>query len=73
MMEILEHTARILYLATRLGNVNKIPEEQINKLMKIRGETGFPGKKDISSAGADLNRSSAARARKIRSRKGLLR
>jgi L-fuculose-phosphate aldolase len=73
MMETLEHTARILCLAIGLGNVNKIPEEQINKLIKIRGETGIFGKKDISSASASLNRSSAARAKKIRSRKGLLR
>jgi len=69
MMETLEHTARILCLATSLGNVNKIPEEQINKLMKIRCETGIPGEKDISSASAGPNRSSAARAKKIRSRK----
>ena len=69
MMETLEHTARILCLATGLGNVNKIPEEQINKLMKIRCETGIPGEKDISSASAGPNRSSAARAKKIRSRK----
>jgi L-fuculose-phosphate aldolase len=65
MMETLEHTARILYLAAGLGNVNKIPEEQINKLMEIRSKTCTPGKKDISQARTGLNRSSAARARKI--------
>jgi L-fuculose-phosphate aldolase len=73
MMETLEHTARILYLAAGLGYVNKIPEEQINKLMKIRGKTGSPVGENISSAGTGLNRPSAAQARKIRSRKGLLR
>jgi L-fuculose-phosphate aldolase len=72
-METLEHTAQVVFLAMALGNVNKIPKEQVDKLMKIRGETGIPGKTDISSASTGLNRSSAARAKKIRSRKGLLR
>jgi L-fuculose-phosphate aldolase len=46
-METLEHTAHILYLAIGLGNVNKIPKEQVNKLMKIREKMHIPGKTDI--------------------------
>lgn len=46
-METLEHTAHILYLAIGLGNVNKIPKEQVDKLMKIREQMHIPGKMDI--------------------------
>jgi L-fuculose-phosphate aldolase len=46
-METLEHTAHILYLAIGLGNVNKIPKEQVDKLMKIREQMHIPGKRDI--------------------------
>jgi L-fuculose-phosphate aldolase len=73
-METLEHTAHILYLALGLGNVNKITKGQVDKLMKIRDEMGIPGKIDISSVGnPGLKRSLAARAKRIRSRRGLLR
>lgn len=73
-METLEHTAHILYLAIGLGNVNKISGEQVDKLMKIRGKMGIPGKIDISSVSSSgLKRSLAARAKKIRSRNSLLR
>jgi L-fuculose-phosphate aldolase len=44
-METLEHTAQVVFLAMALGNVNKIPKEQVDKLMKIRDEMVFPGKK----------------------------
>jgi len=37
-METLEHTAHITYLATGLGKVNVIPEKQVSKLMKLRGQ-----------------------------------
>ncbi len=43
-METLEHTAHILYLAMMLGNVNRIPKEQVDKLMKIRDEMGISEK-----------------------------
>ena len=74
-METLEHTAHILYLATGLGNVNKISKEQVDKLMKTRDEMDIPGKTDISSVSSSgPNRSSAVRAKKkTRSRKGLSR
>ncbi|MDB9822217.1 class II aldolase/adducin family protein [Deltaproteobacteria bacterium] len=49
-METLEHTANIIFLAMGLGNVNRIPEEQIDKLMEIRDQMNIPGKVDASSA-----------------------
>ena len=63
-METLEHTAHIISLAMALGNVNRIPEEQINKLMKIRDQMNIPGKIDLSSvSGSRLNEWFATRAR----------
>ena len=48
-LETLEHTAHIIFLAMALGNVNRIPEEQVDKLMKIRDQMNIPGKIDLSS------------------------
>jgi L-fuculose-phosphate aldolase len=41
-METLEHTANIIHLANALGNVNTIPEEEIEKLMNIRRRMDIP-------------------------------
>ena len=43
-METLEHSARIIHLALQLGNVNVIPEEQVEKLLEIRGRMNIPGR-----------------------------
>jgi L-fuculose-phosphate aldolase len=48
-METLEHTAHIIFLAMTLGNVNRIPAEQIDKLMKIRDQMNIPGRINLSS------------------------
>ena len=46
-METLEHTAQITHLATALGNVNVISEEQIKKLLDIRKKMNIPGRINI--------------------------
>jgi L-fuculose-phosphate aldolase len=43
-METLEHSARIVHLAHQVGNVNTIPEEQVEKLMKIREQMNIHGR-----------------------------
>ena len=43
-METLEHSARIIHLALQLGNVNVIPEEQVEKLLEIRKRMNIPGR-----------------------------
>jgi L-fuculose-phosphate aldolase len=63
-METLEHTAHILYLAIGLGHVNKIPKEQVDKLMKIRDQMNIPGKIDKSSiSGSCINGSFVTQAK----------
>ncbi len=43
-METLEHSATIVFLAIQLGNVNIIPERQVEKLMEIRTKLNIPGR-----------------------------
>ncbi len=42
-MEILEHSAQIVYTAIQLGNVNMIPDDDVKKLMEIREKLNIPG------------------------------
>ncbi len=48
-METLEHSARIVHLAMQLGNVNMIPEEQVEKLLEIRRRMNIPGRINLES------------------------
>jgi len=43
-METLEHSATIVFLAIQLGNVNIIPERQVEKLMEVREKLNIPGR-----------------------------
>jgi L-fuculose-phosphate aldolase len=43
-METLEHSATIVFLAIQLGNVNIIPERQVEKLMELREKMNIPGR-----------------------------
>jgi L-fuculose-phosphate aldolase len=43
-METLEHSATIVFLSIQLGNVNIIPEEQVDKLMELREKMNIPGR-----------------------------
>jgi L-fuculose-phosphate aldolase len=43
-METLEHSAYIVFLAIQLGNVNIIPERQVEKLMELREKMNIPGR-----------------------------
>lgn len=46
-METLEHSARIVYTAIQLGNVNMIPGEEVKKLMELREKMNIPGRVSI--------------------------
>jgi L-fuculose-phosphate aldolase len=43
-METLEHSAYIVFIAIQLGNVNIIPERQVEKLMELRQKLNIPGR-----------------------------
>ncbi len=43
-METLEHTARIVTLAYQLGNVNVLPQDQVDRLMELREKFNVQGK-----------------------------
>ena len=43
-METLEHAANIVFKAIQLGNVNMIPQDEVNKLMALREKMNIPGK-----------------------------
>lgn len=43
-METLEHSAQIVFLAIQLGNVNLIPQDQVDKLMTLRDKYGMTGR-----------------------------
>ncbi len=43
-METLEHAARIYHLALQMGNVNAIPAEKIDELMKLRKRMNVTGR-----------------------------
>lgn len=43
-METLEHTAKIVHLARQLGNVNVLPQNEVDRLMDLRQNFNIPGK-----------------------------
>ncbi|MBN2103352.1 class II aldolase/adducin family protein [bacterium] len=43
-METLEHSARIVFNAIQLGNVNMIPGPEVKKLMDLREKMNIPGR-----------------------------
>ena len=57
-METLEHSAAIVFLAIQLGNVNIIPEKEVEKLMELREKLNIPGR--ISLGGPKPRQSSAS-------------
>jgi L-fuculose-phosphate aldolase len=48
-METLEHSAAIVFLAIQLGNVNIIPENQVEKLMELREKMNIPGRINLGN------------------------
>ena len=46
-METLEHSAHIVFLAIQLGNVNILPEQDVDKLMQVREKMNIPGKVNL--------------------------
>jgi len=57
LMETLEHTAKIVTYAKNLGNVNLLPKEQVDKLMKTFGQEGSSPCKtcEVDYSGSDEN------------------
>jgi len=49
-METLEHTAHIVFLARQLGNVNVLPQKEVNRLMDLREKFNIPGKIAVCEA-----------------------
>ncbi|MFC1569247.1 class II aldolase/adducin family protein [bacterium] len=43
-METLEHSAKIVFTAIQLGNVNMIPGPEVEKLMELREKLNIPGR-----------------------------
>ncbi|MDX1813123.1 MAG: class II aldolase/adducin family protein, partial [Gammaproteobacteria bacterium] len=43
-METLEHTAYIVHLAHQLGNVNVLPQNELDRLMDLREKFNIPGR-----------------------------
>jgi L-fuculose-phosphate aldolase len=43
-METLEHTAYIVYLAHQMGNVNVLPQDEVDRLMDLREKFQIPGR-----------------------------
>jgi L-fuculose-phosphate aldolase len=43
-METLEHSARIVFQALQLGNLNRLPPEEIDRLMELREKFKMPGR-----------------------------
>ena len=43
-METLEHTAYIVYLARQMGNVNVLPQDEVDRLMDLRERFQIPGR-----------------------------
>jgi L-fuculose-phosphate aldolase len=46
-METLEHSAKIIFTAIQLGNVNMIPGPEVKKLMEIRQQMNIPGRINV--------------------------
>jgi len=47
-METLEHTAKIMYLAMGLGNVNVISKRNVERLLDIRDKMKISGRINTS-------------------------
>ncbi len=43
-METLEHSAHIVFLSIQLGNVNRIPPGEVEKLLEVRTRMNLPGR-----------------------------
>ena len=56
-METLEHTAKIVHLARQLGNVNVLPQNEVDRLMALRQNFNIPGKITACEAANQVNRS----------------
>jgi L-fuculose-phosphate aldolase len=48
-METLEHSAYIVFLSIQLGNVNIIPEKEVEKLMELREKMNIPGRINLAN------------------------
>ncbi len=48
-METLEHSAYIIFLSIQLGNVNVIPEKEVEKLMELRQKMNIPGRINLAN------------------------
>jgi L-fuculose-phosphate aldolase len=53
-METLEHSAFIVFLSIQLGNVNIIPEKEVEKLMEIRKKMNIPGRISLNDRGSKM-------------------
>jgi L-fuculose-phosphate aldolase len=53
-METLEHNAQILFRAMQIGNVNEIPEKEVDRLMELRSKFNLKGK--VLKKGQDINK-----------------
>jgi len=49
-METLEHTAHIVMLAYQLGNVNVLPQDQVDRLMELREKFNLQGRVTVCKA-----------------------
>lgn len=49
-METLEHAAHIVALSMQLGNVNVLPQNQVDRLMSMREQYGLAGKVNVCRA-----------------------
>jgi L-fuculose-phosphate aldolase len=49
-LEVLEHTARITWMARTMGQVRELHPEQVSKLMEVRRSLGVGGKNTICTA-----------------------
>jgi L-fuculose-phosphate aldolase len=48
-METLEHSATIVFLSIQLGNVNIIPEKEVEKLMELRQKMNISGRINLAN------------------------
>jgi L-fuculose-phosphate aldolase len=53
-METLEHSAYIVFLSIQLGNVNVIPEKEVEKLMELREKMNIPGRINLANQGPSM-------------------
>ena len=58
-METLEHSAKIVFTAIQLGNVNMIPGPEVKKLMEIREKLNIPGRVNVCAGDGSCDQSHA--------------